>query len=131
MSKMYYTFQITELFMDDNQNTVSEIQNNLPHFEQIKTWLPKEWDKCQIHTTFDGILKDKVQSTSMFIYQDTTDHTTKARITIEFIPGFRLNIKRRQACVDQMDGQMCDGFGESFTYHTIPYVDEHYRITII
>lgn len=127
MSTLYYDIKVDELLFDDDGNEVQEIRTNLPHFRQIKAWLPGEWQKCEIHKCFDGILKDQVASTKMRVFEDKTKQTI-ARVKIDFVPGFRLSEKRRQACWEQLDAQMSDGFGESYDRHRIPDVDEHYRL---
>lgn len=128
MSKLYYEFTIEEVEIDEEWNPVRRIETDIPHHDQIKAYLPKEWDKCEIHTTFDGILKNKVQQTKLTIRKK--DGKTIGRVTIEFIPGLRLNEKIRNACWEQMDGQMTDGFGESYSFSKIPGVDEKYRMEI-
>lgn len=131
MSKLYYDITITEAVLDNDDNIVSEIEIDLPHHNQIKDWLPKEWDSCEIHKTFDGIAKDKIVSTKMTISkrkQDNNTYKTVARVTVTFQPGLRLNEKLRHETFDQLDAQMVDGFGESYDMHRIPGVEEKYRI---
>lgn len=118
MSRLFYDIRLEEEYNGkDGRHKV--ISKNLPHFEEIKNWLPKEWDKCEIHKTFDGILKNKIQNTSMrcFIKKDGT---AIARITVEFIPGVRLSENHRNKCWEQLDAQMSDGFGESYDHMQIP-----------
>lgn len=127
MSKLYYDITISEAIMDDHENIQEEINSNLPHHKQIAAYLPKEWDKCNIHTTFDGILKDKITNTRMTVTKRRTGETV-ARVTITFKPGLRLNEQIRQSTWNQMSGQMSDGFGESYDRSKIPDVDSKYRI---
>lgn len=121
MSKLYYNIPLEEEYNGPN-GEYDYASVDIPHFNQIKDWLPKEWDKCQIHKTFDGILKDKVASTTMTCHQKRENGHVKsiARITIEFIPGFYLSQARRKACFEQLDAQMSDGFGESYDHCKIP-----------
>ena len=118
MSKLFYDITIEEEYIGTNSE-YKIITKNIPHFEEIKNWLPKEWDRCKIHTTFDGQLKNKVQNTLMKCFEEK-DGTAIARITIEFVPGFRLSKNRRDACWQQLDAQMSDGFGESYDHTQIP-----------
>lgn len=130
MSKLFYKIPLEEEYDIENKNISAYqlIGKNLPHFEQIKNWLPKEWDKCEIHKWFDGILKDKVKCTKMDVEQDS-DGYAYAIITIEFVDGFRLSEKRRNACWEYLDGQMSDGFGESYDKHQIPNAPEGWGIS--
>ena len=64
MSKLFYDITIEEEYIGTNSE-YKIITKNIPHFEEIKNWLPKEWDRCKIPTTFDGQLKNKVQNTLM------------------------------------------------------------------
>lgn len=125
MSQLIYDIPLEEEFGDITDANYQLKRIDIPHFKEIAAWLPKEWKKCEIHKTFDGILKDKVASCTMRCYQKTENGHTKsvARVTISFIPGFRLSEKKRQACWEQLDGQMADGFGESYDGSEIPGAD--------
>lgn len=87
MSKLYYDIPLEEEY-DGPNGLHKEASIDIPHYQQIKDWLPQEWDKCEIHKTFDGILKDKILSCTMKCHQKQENGHTKsfARITIEFIP---------------------------------------------
>lgn len=124
MSKLYYDIPLEEEY-NGPDGEHKEVRMDIPHYEQIKDWLPKEWDKCEIHKAFYGVLKDKVSSCTMKCYQKTEDgHVHSfARIIIDFVPGFRLSMKRRYACWEQLDGQMTDGFGETYDHSLIPNGD--------
>lgn len=50
MSKLYYKVGLEEFFSDDNG--YREYRDHLPHFEQLKEWLPKVWTECHIEQTF-------------------------------------------------------------------------------
>lgn len=126
MSKLYYDITVEECVVDKDEIIIDEIKKDLPHHKIIKDYLPKEWDKCEIHTAFYGILQDKIESTKMTV--SLRDGKTVARITITFKDGIRLNEKLRSETFSQLDGQMSDGFGESYDKSTIPGVDRKYRI---
>lgn len=121
MSRLIYDIKLEEEYKGPN-GEYKIVSKNIPHFNEIKNWLSKEWDKCKIHETFDGILKDKVQSTTIKCIQKS-DGTPVARIYIDFIPNFRLSQKCRLACWEQLDSQMADGFGESYDHIQIPNVE--------
>lgn len=118
MSKLYYSFPFREEFYDRNQNMTKLCETNLPHYGIIKDWLPRIWDESHIEKTFDGIIKDKIESCIMNCI--IKDGIPTAVVTITPIKGFRLSEKRRNEIWDQLDAQMSDGFGESVDYHQIP-----------
>lgn len=126
MSKLFYDIILEEEYDQEGQPYQERIMSD-DHFEKIKNWLPKEFNKCEIHKAFDGSLKDKVKSCTMRCIRTQKpgqpDLVPVARITIEFIPGFRLNDLKRISCWDQMDAQMTDGFGESYDKAKIPDAD--------
>lgn len=95
------------------------MEEHLPHFEQIADFLPDAYRKCKVESCFDGILKDKVSSSTMRVFEDK-DGTCIARVTTNFITGFRLSQQKREAFWEQMDAQMTDGFGESFDHYPVP-----------
>lgn len=121
MSQLFYDIHIQEEYNHDATlpGGYALFQNKLPHLQQIKDYLPKTWEDCHIEQTFDGILKDKVTSCPMRIFENKNGQVI-ARITINFAPGFRLSEKRRQACWEQLDAQMSDGFGECVDGQRIP-----------
>lgn len=121
MSKLFYDIPLEEEYaLPDGRKKLARI--DLPHFPQIAEWLTAEWEKCKIHECFYGILKDKVKSCKMRCFERDKDGHKEgvARVTVEFIPGFRLSEKRRRECFEQLDGQMADGFGESYDFAEIP-----------
>lgn len=118
MSQLFYDIPLEEEYNGPN-GEYKAVTKDIPHFNEIKNWLPKEWDKCKIHKTFDGILKDKIESTSMRCFMKK-DKTAIARVTINFVPDFRLSKNRRNACWEQLNAQMSDGFGESYDHMQIP-----------
>ena len=107
MSTILYDIRLEEEYHGSN-NTYRHETRNLPHFSQLKTWLPKEWDDCNIPSVFDGVLKNKITACPMTIFQKP-DGTAIARIHIHFVPGFRLTKARREECFEQLDDQMTDG----------------------
>lgn len=118
MSKLYYHIPFREEFYDENQNMTKLYKTNLPHYDIIKDWLPKIWNECHIEKTFDGIIKDKIESCTMRCV--IKDRIPTAVVTITPIKGFRLSEKRRNEIWKQLDAQMSDGFGESVDYCQIP-----------
>lgn len=129
MSKLFYKIYLEEEYDNENDTGYDYKTKNLPHFKQLKEWLPKEWKKCKIENTFDGILKDKVASCTMTCREDK-EGIAYAWITIEFVPDFRLSQKRREACWEQLDAQMCDGFGESYDGQQIPGAPQGWLLRI-
>lgn len=123
MSKFYYIFHIGEV----NENE-ENIVVNLPHHDIIKKWIPEEWDKCNIHTTFDGILAGKVVNTTLKVIKNKKKET-ECNVCIEMAQGVRLTEKYRSELIDQMAGQVTDGFGESIDYNPVPGV-KGYRIFV-
>ena len=70
MGRLYYDIVLEEKFEGSETERGRLVRRNIPHYEQIKKWLPKEWNSCEIHKTFDGILKDKVLSCRIIIWKD-------------------------------------------------------------
>lgn len=127
MSKLYYDIQFTEEYYDTEEAKnlklpQKEIRHNIPHAKEINDWIPKEWNDMHMERFFDDILKDKVQSCIMKPMSKTVMNKTFSygRVTITFIPGFRLSEAKRQACWEQLDAQMTYGFGETFDGQRIP-----------
>lgn len=124
MSTLFYDIPLKEEY--ENKDRYQERIISKEHFEKVKDWLPKEFEKCRIHEAFDGILKNRVQSCTikcLYTKKKNQGSIPIARITIEFVPGFRLNREKRQACWDQMEDQMTDGFGEMYDKAEIPDAD--------
>lgn len=128
MSRLIYDIILEEEYEGSN-GEYKFVSKNIPHFNEIKNWLSKEWDKCNIHKTFDDILKDKVQSTTMKCIKKSNG-VAVARIYIEFVPNFRLSKNRRRACWEQLDSQMADGFGESYDHTQIPNAELGWTICL-
>ena len=126
MSRLYYKIVLEEFFDDDNR--YHEYHNNLPHFKQIKDWLPKEWTDCHIEKTFDlKEIRENVDSCTMAVRQ-SKDGEAYAIVTIEFKSGFRLSEHRRQSVWDDLDAQMSDGFGECVDHCQIPGAPDGYML---
>lgn len=126
MSVLYYDIPLEEEYIGPN-GEYKYAKTNIPHFDQIAEWLPKEWHKCKIHKTFDGILKDKVESCEMKCIKRRNGHAI-ARITVNFIPNFRLSQQKRQSCWEQLDAQMSDGFGKSYDHMQIPNAEKGWTL---
>lgn len=127
MSKLYYDIPIEEEY--ETEESYEFFEQNLPHEEILREWLPQEWAKCHVENTFDEILKGKVTSTDMKC-RKTPDGRLIARVTVEFVPGFRLSEQRRDACWEQLDAQMTDGWGESMDHEQIPGAPEGYFVKL-
>lgn len=120
MSKLIYDILLREEYDKEGEPYQERVMSE-EHFKTVKGWLPSEFKACRVHEAFYGVLKDKVQSCTMnCFYRPEKDGGPVARVIINFVPGFRLTEERRQACWDQMDGQMSDGFGESYDRTEIP-----------
>lgn len=127
MSKLYYRIPIHEEYYE-NQETQNlflprkTFRYNLPHEKTIANWFSKEWNNAHMEQYFDDILKDKVESCIMkpMIKQEKDKRYLFGNVTITFVPGFRLNSTKREACWNQLDAQMTDGFGESYDRCPIP-----------
>lgn len=128
MSKLYYKIGLEEFFDDDNG--YREYRDHLPHFEQLKDWLPKEWAECRIEQTFDlKEIRENVDSCTMAV-RKSKDGEAYAIVTIDFKPGFRLSARRRQSVWDDLDAQMSDGFGECVDHHQIPGAPDGYMLML-
>lgn len=128
MSRLIYDIILEEEYEGPN-GEYKFVSKNIPHFNEIKNWLPKEWDKCKIYKAFDDILKDKVQSTTMKCIKKSNG-VAVARIYIDFVPNFRLSKNRRISCWEQLDSQMADGFGESYDHKQIPNAELGWTICL-
>lgn len=128
MSKLYYNIRFGEEFYDENKDTTTSYETDLPHYDILKDWLPKIWNECHIEKTFDGIIKDKIENCIMKCA--IKDGVPTAVVTITPIKGFRLSEKRRNEIWEQLDAQMSDGFGESVDYHQIPRAPKGWRLAL-
>lgn len=128
MSKLYYKIGLEEFFDDDS--AYREYRGHLPHFEQIKEWLPKEWAECHIEQTFSlREIRENVASCSMAV-REAKDGEAYALVTIDFKLGFRLSARRRQSVWDNLDAQMSDGFGECVDHTQIPGASHGYMLML-
>lgn len=129
MSRLYYYFGIGEYHTDDQNNVTDYYDKNLPHFKELADWLPLEWDKSHIEKTFTGVLKDKIQSCTASLFRKK-DGCVFLCITVEGVKGFRFSEKRRNEVFEQLDMQVVDGWGESFSHTPLPNL-EHYYLEIL
>lgn len=126
MSRLYYKIVLEEFFDDDNEH--HEHHNHLPHFEQIKDWLPKEWAEYHIENAFSlREIRENVASCVMAVRQGK-DGEAYAMVTIDFKPGFRLSARRRESVWNDLDAQMSDGFGECVDHDQIPGAPDGYML---
>lgn len=126
MSRLYYKIVLEEFFDDDNE--YREYRDHLPHLEQLKDWLPKEWDECHIEQTFSmKEVRENIASCTLAVRQGK-DGEAYAIVTIDFKPGFRLSARRRESVWDDLDAQMSDGFGECVDHTQIPGAPDGYML---
>lgn len=103
---------IHEIIVDKNDDFVKAYESRLPHADEIITNMCKDWNNMHIEKYFDGILKDKISSAIMKKHIEGDNLFGKVEIT--GMPNFRFTQKIKEEIADQMDGQFCDGWGESF-----------------
>lgn len=128
MSMLYYKIGLEEFFDDDDK--YREYRDHLPHFEQLRDWLPKEWAECHIENTFDlKDIRENIASCTMAV-RESKDGEAYAIVTIDFKPGFRLSARRRQSVWDDLDAQMSDGFGECVDHTQIPGTPDGYMLML-
>jgi len=126
MSKLYYKINLEEFF--DSDDDYCEYHNHLPHFKQLKDWLPKEWAECHIEQTFSmKEIRENIESCILTVRQGKNGETY-AMVTINFKPGFRLSARRRESVWDDLDAQMSDGFGENVDHNQIPGAPDGYML---
>ena len=100
MSKLYYKINLEEFF--DSDDDYREYHNHLPHFKQLKDWLPKKWAECHIEQTFSmKEIRENIESCILTVRQGK-DGEAYAMVTINFKPGFRLSARRRESVWDDL-----------------------------
>ena len=137
MSKLYYRIPLCEEYYDtqDAKNIrlpQTTFRYNLPHEKTVGQWFAKEWNDAHMEQYFSDILKDKVQSCIMkpLLKIQEGKRYLFGNVTITFQPGFRLSAKKRDACWEQMDAQITDGFGENYDGTQIPNTPDGYCIRL-
>lgn len=128
MANLYFRFCIDELKLDTMGNTVETFSEKLPHHKEIANWLPGEWDLLNPVQFFLEPVKSMIETTKMRIIQ-TRNHETVG--VIEIIPhkGKRWNVKTRQKIWDELNAEICDGFGESYDRKHIPGTPDGFVIS--
>lgn len=119
MSKVYYNFGIGEYLTDNNGDIVEYYEKDLPHYKELADWLLPEWDNSHIEKFFTGVLKNNIKSCTASLFR-RKDGCVYVCVNVEGVKGFRFSEKRRNEVFDQLDGQITDGWGESFSHHPIP-----------
>lgn len=112
MSSVRYIYRIAETQLDDYGNEVAHYTYNLPHHEMIAKNLTEGWNNMHMEGFFDGILKGNIESCVMKCIKMNGE--SLAYITITTKRGFRLSAKRRNEIFSQLEGQITDGWGESY-----------------
>ena len=137
MSKLYYRIPLCEEYYDTEDAKTTHLphttfHHDLPHEKIIGKWFAEEWNNAHMEQYFDDILKNKVKSCTMKPLLQIRDGKRYlfGNVTITFLPGFRLSAEKREACWNQMDAQMTDGFGETYDYRHIPGTPEGYCLQL-
>lgn len=113
MSRFIYSTTVSETEIDIFGNTIADYDTHLPHKDIISKKLCNNWNNAHMEQYYDGILKDKIDSTKMAFREDA-EGTLVMNITFTMKAGIRLTEKYRTALVSQTGAQMTDGWGESF-----------------
>lgn len=112
MSSLRFIYRLAETQLDENGIEVAHYTSNLPHHEMIAENLSLGWNSMHMERFFDGILKDKIERCVMKCIKRNGESI--AYITITPKQGFRLSAKRRNEIFAQLEGQLTDGWGESY-----------------
>ena len=112
MSKLQILYICHEVALDDSGHCIEEYEKDLPHHDMIAKEMCKSFNNMHIERFFDGILKDNIKSATMKFKK--VNNESIAVITIEGVPNFRFSEPRRNQIFEQMDGQLSDGWGETF-----------------
>ena len=112
MSKLYYTIKLNEVETTKDGDFIREYVSNLPHAKEIANNFCESWNSVKWNEIFDGIFAGQVKTSKMHPMHISNDGICKVQITTTFVDGFRLSEKRRNAFWEQMEAQMCDGWGE-------------------
>ncbi len=117
MSKYHVIYgPIIENILNNEEDVYETHEYDLPHGKEIQEYMCYEWNNANMHQYFNDILKDKIESTTMRKLTKTTDTGNKeyfVDIEVTGIPKFRFSERIRNAIADQVDAQLCDGWGES------------------
>ena len=112
MSSLRFIYRLAETQLDENDIEIAHYTSNLPHHEMIAEVLSEGWNSMHMENFFDGILKGKIESCVMEVIQWKGE--SLAYITIKPKQGYRLSAKRRDEIFAQLEGQITDGWGESY-----------------
>lgn len=112
MSKLTYRVNLNEVQVDKDGNYIKSFETNLPHFKELAEEFCNQWNKENMGQFFDGPVKDAIKTSKACICKVLPDGRCNVDIVTNFIDGFRLSEKRRNSFWEQMEAQMCDGWGE-------------------
>lgn len=129
MSTCFYTFPVSEVYLDDKDNEIKYWDKNLPHWKAIGAYLASELNKMHIEQFFYGKLKNKIKS-CYAQYALLSNGTGCICLAIEAVPRFYLTKKNYDLICNQLDAQLSDGWGESYDRECVPNVSDRYRIAL-
>lgn len=120
MSSFYYRIPIREVLLDGEMCPIEDYETNLPHKQQIADELVSDWRKSDILQYFNDDVKSKLERLDIVVIEDHTTKELYARIAVIGKLGVRFTRNLKDKIVDELDGQMSDGWGEGiFGYNNI------------
>lgn len=109
MSRRIFDLRFEMNRLDEEGNYVDEYIKDVSHQEEIQKLLCESWNKTVKPEFFDGVLKDRISSCKMSPRKNRKNYVS---IYFVFKDGIRVTQKYEKALIEQMDGQLSDGWGE-------------------
>lgn len=129
MANLYFRVPLLEGKVGKDGGIEKIYERNLPHHDEIANWLPKCWEADDPVQYFDETARKLIDSSRMYMVRQK-DGRTVAIVELKPVPGLRWSSKKRNAVFEEMDAQICDGFGESYDYASIPGVPEEFKLLV-